>query len=153
MLEQGIKKAERSGLDESRLEWVEGSAEELPFEENSFDSYTIAFGIRNVTNRDAALTEAFRVLKPGGRFLCLEFSKLVVPGLQHLYDEYSFRVIPELGRFVAGDSDSYKYLIESIRMFPDQEKFSKMIRDAGFSMVSYENLTAGVTAIHSGIKL
>lgn len=152
MLDQGLQKAVNYGLDTSRLEWVEGSAENLPFEESSFDSYTIAFGIRNVTNRDAALSEAFRVLKPGGRFLCLEFSKLVVPGLQQIYDEYSFRVIPEIGRIVAGDADSYKYLVESIRMFPDQDKFCEMIREAGFSMVTYENLTAGVTAIHSGVK-
>jgi ubiquinone/menaquinone biosynthesis methyltransferase len=105
-----------------------------------------------VTNRDIALAEAHRVLKPGGRFLCLEFSKVIVPGLQQIYDEYSFRVIPEIGRVVAGDADSYKYLVESIRMFPDQETFAKMIRDAGFAMVTYENLTAGVTAIHSGVK-
>lgn len=152
MLDQGFQKAKNLSLDKSRLEWVEGSAENLPFEENSFDSYTIAFGIRNVTNRDAALSEAFRVLKPGGRFMCLEFSKVIVPGLQHLYDEYSFRIIPEIGRLVAGDAASYKYLVESIRMFPDQETFSTMIKKAGFSMVTYENLTAGVTAIHSGVK-
>lgn len=138
--------------DSKRLEWIQGSAEELPFEDNTFDSYTIAFGIRNVTNRDIALAQAYRVLKPGGRFLCLEFSKVVVPGLQQLYDEYSFRVIPEIGRVVAGDADSYKYLVESIRMFPDQETFAKMIQDAGFAMVTHENLTAGVTAIHSGVK-
>mmetsp|Transcript_13286 Transcript_13286/g.26482 ORF Transcript_13286/g.26482 Transcript_13286/m.26482 type:complete len:303 (-) Transcript_13286:2988-3896(-) len=153
MLEEGKKKtAGMRGLDASRLSWVEGSAEELPFEDNTFDSYTIAFGIRNVTNRDVALAEAYRVLKPGGRFLCLEFSKVVVPGLRQIYDEYSFRVIPEIGRIVAGDADSYKYLVESIRMFPDQEAFAEMTRDAGFCHVDYENLTAGVTAIHSGLK-
>lgn len=152
MLNQGLKKAKKLGLDLDRLKWVEGSAENLPFEDNSFDSYTIAFGIRNVTNRDAALSEAFRILKPGGRFLCLEFSKVVIPGLRHIYDEYSFRIIPEIGRLVAGDADSYKYLVESIRMFPDQARFSEMISNAGFSMVTHENLSAGVTAVHSAVK-
>jgi ubiquinone/menaquinone biosynthesis methyltransferase len=151
MLEQGKKKAEVSGLDLDRLEWVEGSAEELPFEDDTFDSYTIAFGIRNVTNRQAALSEAFRVLKPGGRFLCLEFSKVTVPGLQQLYDEYSFRIIPEVGKLVAGDAASYRYLVESIRMFPNQEDFKRMIEEAGFQTVTYENLTAGVVAVHSGL--
>lgn len=134
------------------MEWVEGNAEHLPFPDNTFDSYTIAFGIRNVTDKDAALRDAFRVLKPGGRFLCLEFSKVVVPGLQQLYDLYSFAVIPELGRIVANDRESYSYLVESIRMFPDQESFAKMIRQAGFQGVSYENFTGGIVAIHSGLK-
>jgi len=132
---------------------VEGSAEALPFENNYFDSYTIAFGIRNITDRNAALQEAYRVLRPGGRFLCLEFSKLTAPLLQQIYDEYSFRVIPEIGKIVAGDFDSYKYLVESIRMFPDQQEFASMIEDAGFRGVKYDNLTGGVVAIHSGIKI
>ncbi len=132
---------------------MEGSAEALPFENNSFDSYTIAFGIRNVTDRNAALHEAYRVLRPGGRFLCLEFSKLTAPLIQQIYDEYSFRVIPEIGRVVAGDFDSYKYLVESIRMFPDQEEFARMIEDAGFLAVKYDNLTGGVVAMHSGVKI
>lgn len=152
MLEEGKKKAKNAAnLDLRRLKWVEGSAEELPFDDNTFDSYTIAFGIRNVTNRQAALMEAHRVLKPGGRFLCLEFSKVTIPGLQQIYDEYSFRVIPEVGRLVAGDADSYRYLVESIRMFPGQEEFKEMIEAAQFQSVTYENLTAGVVAIHSGI--
>ena len=153
MLEEGKKKAQNApDLDLDRLTFVEGSAEDLPFEDDAFDSYTIAFGIRNVTNRQAALAEAYRVLKPGGRFMCLEFSKVTVPGLQQVYDEYSFRVIPEVGKLVAGDADSYRYLVESIRMFPDQETFKTMIEDAQFQMVRYENLTAGVVAVHSGIK-
>jgi len=153
MLEEGKKKAQNApDLDLDRLTFVEGSAEELPFEDDAFDSYTIAFGIRNVTNRQEALAEAYRVLKPGGRFMCLEFSKVTVPGLQQVYDEYSFRVIPEVGKLVAGDADSYRYLVESIRMFPDQETFKTMIEDAQFQMVRYENLSAGVVAVHSGIK-
>jgi 2-methoxy-6-polyprenyl-1,4-benzoquinol methylase len=153
MLEEGRRKAASQGVDtRGSIQWVEGNAECLPFENNEFDSYTIAFGIRNVTNRAAALREAWRILRPGGRFLCLEFSKVVVPGLQELYDLYSFNVIPEIGRVVAGDAESYRYLVESIRMFPGQEEFAQMIRDAGFTTVSYENLTAGVVAIHSGLK-
>ena len=152
MLEEGKKKAKKAkDLGAHRLAWVEGSAEELPFDDNAFDSYTIAFGIRNVTNRPAALAEAYRVLRPGGRFLCLEFSKVTVPGLQQIYDEYSFRVIPEVGKLVAGDAESYRYLVESIRMFPGQEEFKEMIEEARFQAVGYENLTAGVVAIHSGI--
>jgi 2-methoxy-6-polyprenyl-1,4-benzoquinol methylase len=151
MLEEGKKKAANSRLDLKRLEWVEGSAEKLPFDDDTFDSYTIAFGIRNVTDRKAALSEAYRVLKPGGRFLCLEFSKVTVPGLQQLYDEYSFRIIPEVGKLVAGDAESYRYLVESIRMFPSQEEFKELIENAQFQMVDYENLTAGVVAVHSGI--
>mmetsp|Transcript_14908 Transcript_14908/g.42454 ORF Transcript_14908/g.42454 Transcript_14908/m.42454 type:complete len:327 (+) Transcript_14908:30-1010(+) len=152
MLEEGKKKANKAtDLATHRLSWVEGSAEELPFDDNTFDSYTIAFGIRNVTNRSTALAEAYRVLRPGGRFLCLEFSKVTVPGLQQIYDEYSFRVIPEVGKLVAGDAESYRYLVESIRMFPGQEEFKEMIEAAQFQSVGYENLTAGVVAIHSGI--
>lgn len=134
------------------MEWILGNAEDLPFQDSSFDSYTIAFGIRNVTDRLAALKEAHRVLRPGGRFFCLEFSKVVVPGLRDAYDLYSFHVIPEIGKLVAGDFDSYKYLVESIRMFPGQEEFAGMVTEAGFVNVSYENLTAGVVAIHSGVK-
>lgn len=152
MLKEGEKKAAARGIDLASIQWVEGNAEELPFDDNTFDSYTIAFGIRNVTDRQTALCEARRVLRPGGRFLCLEFSKVVVPGLQQLYDMYSFNVIPEIGRVVAGDAESYRYLVESIRMFPSQEEFAEMIRTAGFSAVQFENLTAGVVALHSGVK-
>ncbi|KAL4444647.1 hypothetical protein ABPG77_002464 [Micractinium sp. CCAP 211/92] len=153
MLAEGRKKAEGRGVGPESMQWVEGNAEALPFRSGSFDSYTIAFGIRNVTDRAAALREAHRVLRPGGRFLCLEFSKVVVPGMQQLYDLYSFNVIPQIGRVVANDAGSYQYLVESIRMFPDQESWSRIIEDAGFRGVDYENLTFGVVAIHSGFKL
>lgn len=153
MLEEGRKKAEGRGIGPESMQWVEGNAEALPFDSGVFDSYTVAFGIRNVTDRAAALREAHRVLRPGGRFLCLEFSKVVVPGMQQLYDLYSFNVIPQIGRVVANDAASYQYLVESIRMFPDQETWAGMIEDAGFRGVDYENLTLGVVAIHSGFKL
>ncbi|PRW45608.1 2-methoxy-6-polyprenyl-1,4-benzoquinol mitochondrial [Chlorella sorokiniana] len=153
MLAEGRKKAEGRGIGPEGMQWVEGNAEALPFESGVFDSYTVAFGIRNVTDRAAALREAHRVLRPGGRFLCLEFSKVVVPGMQQLYDLYSFNVIPQIGRVVANDAASYQYLVESIRMFPDQETWAGMIEAAGFRGVDYESLTFGVVAIHSGFKL
>ena len=126
---------------------------DLPFPDSSFDRYTISFGIRNVTRIPDALREAFRVLKPGGRLMVLEFSQLPVPLMQKAYDRYSFNVIPTMGRVVTGDRDSYQYLVESIRKFPDQETFAQMIRDAGFELVKYRNLTMGVAALHSGWKL
>jgi ubiquinone/menaquinone biosynthesis methyltransferase len=132
------------------IEWVCGNAESLPFPDQSFDYYTIAFGIRNVTHIDKALAEAYRVLKPGGKFVCLEFSKVTNPVLAKVYDLYSFKIIPHLGKLLANDSASYQYLVESIRQFPPQEKFAEMIRKAGFSQVQYENLTGGIVAIHSG---
>uniref|UniRef100_A0A8D2B1I6 2-methoxy-6-polyprenyl-1,4-benzoquinol methylase, mitochondrial n=1 Tax=Sciurus vulgaris TaxID=55149 RepID=A0A8D2B1I6_SCIVU len=135
------------------LAWVLGDAEELPFDDDKFDVYTIAFGIRNVTHIDRALQEAHRVLKPGGRFLCLEFSQVNNPLISRLYDLYSFQVIPVLGEVVAGDWKSYQYLVESIRKFPSQEAFKEMIEDAGFQKVTYESLTSGIVAIHSGFKL
>uniref|UniRef100_A0A8D1EWV3 2-methoxy-6-polyprenyl-1,4-benzoquinol methylase, mitochondrial n=2 Tax=Sus scrofa TaxID=9823 RepID=A0A8D1EWV3_PIG len=135
------------------LDWVLGDAEELPFDDDKFDVYTIAFGIRNVTHIDRALQEAHRVLKPGGRFLCLEFSQVNNPLVSRLYDVYSFQVIPVLGEVIAGDWKSYQYLVESIRQFPSQEEFKEMIEDAGFQKVTYENLTSGIVAIHSGFKL
>ncbi|KXZ41514.1 hypothetical protein GPECTOR_421g282 [Gonium pectorale] len=155
MLRVGQQKAAAASdlAGDSGLSFVEGNAESLPFEDASFDSYTIAFGIRNVTDRPAALREALRVLKPGGRFMCMEFSTVTQPGLRELYDAYSFAVIPRIGGLVAGDAGSYQYLVESIRQFPDQETFARMIEDAGFRAVTYENLTAGVVAIHSGFKL
>ncbi len=136
-----------------RLAFVQGNAEGLPFPEKSFDAYTIAFGIRNVTHIEAALSEAFRVLKRGGRLLCLEFSAVQTPMLDTLYDAYSFRVIPKLGGWVAGDEDAYRYLVESIRKFPDQERFAAMVRAAGFERVQYRNLTGGIAALHSGWRI
>ncbi len=121
--------------------------------DNSIDIYTIAYGIRNVTNIDRALKEAFRVLKKGGRFNCLEFSKVQIPVIDKIYDFYSFYLIPEIGRVIAGDKDSYEYLVESIRKFPDQEQFKEMIEKAGFDCVYYKNLSGGMCAIHSGTKL
>lgn len=135
------------------LHWVLGDAEDLPLPDSSVDAYTIAFGIRNVTHIDRALREAHRVLVPGGRFLCLEFSHVTNPLLRNIYDVYSMQLIPVIGEVVARDMASYQYLVESIRRFPTQEQFAAMIRDAGFQMVTYEDLTFGVAAIHSGFKL
>lgn len=152
MLVEGRKRAEAGRLAE-RLDWVVGDAMALPFEANTFDVYTISFGIRNVTRIPDALDEAFRVLKPGGRLMVLEFSQLPNPALQWAYDRYSFNVIPLMGQIVANDRDSYQYLVESIRKFPDQETFAGMIRQAGFSQVRFRNLTMGVAALHSGWKI
>lgn len=152
MLIEGRKRAEAENLSD-RLDWVVGDAMALPFADSTFDVYTISFGIRNVTRIPDALSEAFRVLKPGGRIMVLEFSQLPNPGLQWAYDKYSFNVIPALGQIVAGDRDSYQYLVELIRKFPDQESFAAMIRRAGFDQVKYRNLTMGVAALHSGWKI
>jgi demethylmenaquinone methyltransferase/2-methoxy-6-polyprenyl-1,4-benzoquinol methylase len=152
MLEEGRAKVTSKGLAE-RITLTQGNAEALPFPDGTFDAYTIAFGIRNVTHIDVALREAHRVLKIGGRFLCLEFSECQVPLLDRLYDFHSFEVIPRLGKITAGDAESYRYLVESIRRFPNQEAFAGMIRDAGFDRVTVRNLTGGIAAIHSGWKL
>lgn len=154
MLDVGKKRAAERGYSEEHcLSWVEGDAEALSFEDGSMDGYTIAFGIRNVTHIEKALSEAYRVLKKGGRFLCLELSHVDVPIFKDIYDIYSFSVIPAVGELVAGDRKSYQYLVESIRRFPNQEKFAQMIQEAGFERVEYENLVGGVVAIHSGVKL
>jgi len=152
MLAVGARKVKEAGLA-GRIDTIEGNAETLPFADRSFDSYTIAFGIRNVTHIDQALSEAFRVLKIGGRFLCLEFSECQVPLMDRIYDFHSFEVIPRLGKLTAGAAEPYQYLVESIRKFPKQEAFAQMIRDAGFERVSYRNLTGGIAAIHSGWKV
>lgn len=153
MLDVGKQRAEALGLSGPQIEWLQADAENLPIESNTFTAYTVAFGVRNMTRVDKVLDEAYRVLKPGGRFLCLEFSQVSNEGIKWLYDQYSFQMIPVLGQVVAGDWKSYQYLIESIRKFPNQEDFKNMIQSAGFSCVSYENLTFGIVAIHSGFKL
>ncbi|MCL2713087.1 MAG: bifunctional demethylmenaquinone methyltransferase/2-methoxy-6-polyprenyl-1,4-benzoquinol methylase UbiE [Alphaproteobacteria bacterium] len=152
MLEVGRARAAKRGV-EGQLTFVEGNAEALAFADRSFDAYTIAFGIRNVPRIDCALKEAYRVLKPGSRFLCLEFSTVDVPGLEQLYDLFSFRVIPPLGRMVTGDGDSYRYLVESIRKFPRPAVFADMIAEAGFARASYQKLSGGIVALHSGWRL
>jgi demethylmenaquinone methyltransferase / 2-methoxy-6-polyprenyl-1,4-benzoquinol methylase len=152
MLVAGRQRAEAGNMAD-RLDWVVGDAMALPFAANTFDVYTISFGIRNVTRVQDALAEAFRVLKPGGRIMVLEFSQIPNAMLQKAYDLYSFNVIPRMGQVIAGDRDSYQYLVESIRKFPDQENFAGMIRQAGFGQVKYRNLTMGVAALHSGWKL
>lgn len=152
MLIEGRKRAEAERLAD-RLDWVVGDAMALPFEDNSFDVYTISFGIRNVTRIGDALSEAFRILRPGGRLMVLEFSQLPNAAMQKAYDLYSFNVIPRMGQLIAGDRDSYQYLVESIRKFPDQDTFADMIREAGFEQVKYRNLSMGIAALHSGWKL
>lgn len=152
MLVEGRKRAEAASMSES-LDWVVGDAMALPFEDNTFDVYTISFGIRNVTRPQEALNEAYRVLKPGGRLMVLEFSQLPNAALQKAYDLYSFNVIPRMGQLIANDSASYQYLVDSIRNFPDQDTFLAMIRDAGFGNAKYRNLTMGIAALHSGWKL
>ncbi|MEL6313504.1 MAG: bifunctional demethylmenaquinone methyltransferase/2-methoxy-6-polyprenyl-1,4-benzoquinol methylase UbiE [Pseudomonadota bacterium] len=152
MLIEGRQRAEAEDMGES-LSWLVGDAMALPFENNTFDVYTISFGIRNVTRPQDALHEAFRVLKPGGRLMVLEFSQIPNDMLQKAYDLYSFNIIPRMGQAIAGDRESYQYLVESIRKFPDQETFLGMVRDAGFDNAKYRNLSLGIACLHSGWKL
>lgn len=153
MLSVGRSRAPfKLGKKEKLVGFVEGNAEDLPFPDNSFDIYTIAFGLRNVTNKQAALQEAYRVLKPGGRMSILEFSTITNPIMSQVYDKYSFNVIPVIGKVVANDEDSYRYLVESIRRFPTQEELLNMIHQAGFVHCSYQNFTFGVVAVHTGFK-
>jgi demethylmenaquinone methyltransferase/2-methoxy-6-polyprenyl-1,4-benzoquinol methylase len=152
MLSVGRERAGKRHLDD-RVCFVEGNAEKLAFPDRAFDAYTIAFGIRNVPQIDLALSEAYRVLKPGSRFLCLEFSAVDVPGLDRIYDLFSFKVIPPLGKAVTGDAESYQYLVESIRKFPKPPVFAEMIRAAGFSRVNWQSLSGGIVALHSGWRL
>jgi demethylmenaquinone methyltransferase/2-methoxy-6-polyprenyl-1,4-benzoquinol methylase len=152
MLAVGRERAAARGLD-AAVAFTEANAEALPFADRSFDAATIAFGIRNVPRIERALAEAFRVLKTGGHFLCLEFSAVDVPGLAGLYDFYSFNVIPALGRAVVGDADAYRYLVESIRRFPNPRAFAALLREAGFARVSHQVMTGGIVALHSGWRL
>ncbi len=152
MLIAGRQRADADSMAD-RLNWVVGDAMALPFATNTFDVYTISFGIRNVTRIEDSLAEAYRVLRPGGRLMVLEFSQIPNAGLQWAYDRYSFNVIPVMGQIVAGDRDSYQYLVESIRKFPTQDRFADMIRKAGFGQVKYRNLTMGIAALHSGWKI
>jgi len=152
MLAVGRTRAQESGYDDV-VTFVEGNAEALPFPDRSFDAVAIAFGIRNVPRIDAALKEALRVCRIGGRFLCLEFSRVDVPGFDALYDLYSFNVIPALGRVVAGDAEAYRYLVESIRRFPHPQAFAEMMRNAGFGRVRFERMAGGIVALHSGWRL
>lgn len=151
MLDVGKSRAMDRGFH-GVINWVEGNAEELPFPDASFDKVTIAFGLRNVTHISKALRDIRRVLKPGGRFYCLEFSQMAVPTLQKMYDVYSFTVLPWLGKKIAGDGHSYQYLAESIRAFPDQEALLALMNEAGFSATRFRNLSFGIAAIHHGIK-
>ncbi len=152
MLVEGRKRAEAEQMASS-LDWVVGDAMALPFEDNTFDVYTISFGIRNVTRPQEALNEAYRVLRPGGRLMVLEFSQIPNDMMQKAYDLYSFNIIPRMGQAIAGDRDSYQYLVESIRKFPDQETFLDMVKTAGFENAKYRNLSMGIAALHSGWKI
>ena len=152
MLRVGAER-EKNWRFAGRAEFVEANAEELPFEDASYDAYTIAFGIRNVPRIDKALAEAYRVLAPGGRFMCLEFSEIAMPFLDKIYERWSFDAIPRIGQAVTGDAEPYRYLVESIRMFPNQRDFASMIGRAGFERVTWRDYTAGVAAAHSGWKI
>ncbi len=152
MLEEGRARLIDKGIA-GNIQFVEANAEELPFDDNSFHCVTMAFGLRNVTDQNKALASIYRVLKPGGRLLVLEFSKPVAPGLNKLYDFYSFNILPKMGKLIANDEDSYRYLAESIRMHPDQETLKAMMQQAGFERCTYHNMTGGIVALHKGFKL
>lgn len=152
MLENGRERLINMGIA-GNVEYVQANAECLPFKDNAYNIITIAFGLRNVTDKDKALRSMYRVLKPGGKLMVLEFSKPVVPGLKPIYDQYSFKLLPLIGKLVANDEDSYRYLAESIRMHPDQETLKGMMEDAGFEKCTYHNMTGGVVALHTGYKL
>jgi demethylmenaquinone methyltransferase/2-methoxy-6-polyprenyl-1,4-benzoquinol methylase len=152
MLTEGQNRAEAEQMV-NQIDWVVGDAMHLPFEDNVFDVYTISFGIRNVTRPQEALEEAYRVLKPGGRIMVLEFSQIPVPLGQWFYDRYSFNFIPKMGEIITNDRHSYQYLVESIRKFPDQETFLGMIKSAGFENAKYRNLSLGIACLHSGWKI
>ena len=151
MLDVGIERAIERGID--TLVWSRQNAEELTFPSRVFDAYTIAFGIRNVTHVDRALAEAYRVLKHGGRFFCLEFSTMTWPGMKQAYDLYSHKLVPQIGKAIAQDEESYRYLVESIRRFPPMPEFKRMIRNAGFVRTKVEPIMGGLVAIHSGWKI
>ena len=151
MLENGRDRLTNMGIA-GNIEYVQANAEALPFDDNKYDIVTMAFGLRNVTDKDAALRSIYRVLKPGGKLMVLEFSKPVIPGLGTIYDQYSFKLLPLIGKVVANDEDSYRYLAESIRMHPDQETLKGMFDAAGFERTSYHNMTGGVVALHIGYK-
>jgi demethylmenaquinone methyltransferase/2-methoxy-6-polyprenyl-1,4-benzoquinol methylase len=151
MLENGRIRLTDMGIG-GNVRYVQANAECLPFADNHFDIITMAFGLRNVTDKDAALRSMYRVLKPGGRLLVLEFSKPAVPGLAPIYDQYSFKLLPMMGKLIANDAESYRYLAESIRMHPDQETLKGMMETAGFERVTYTNMTGGIVALHKGFK-
>ncbi len=153
MLREGARRMLDAGYLPGRADCIQADGSQLPFADHSFDCVSIAFGIRNFVDIDRGLREFFRVLKPGGQFICLEFSRPILPLLDVIYDTYSFHVIPRMGKWVTGDRDSYQYLVESIRRFPHQQRFSHMIRQAGFDMVRHENMTGGIVALHRGYKL
>jgi len=152
MLEQGRQRLLDRGVA-GNVEFVEANAEDLPFDDNQFHCITIAFGLRNVTSQSKALASMYRVLKPGGRLLVLEFSKPVIPGLNTAYDFYSFNVLPKMGKLIANDSESYQYLAESIRMHPDQQTLKGMMQEAGFERCTFHNMSGGIVALHKGFKL
>ncbi|KAH9400489.1 Coq5p [Tyrophagus putrescentiae] len=152
MMKVGQQRAAKQKMDPNRLDWVHGDGLNLPFEENTFDAYSVVFGIRNMVNLPKAIDEAYRVLKPGGIFMCMEFSQVNNVFLKSFYDWYSYQMIPVIGEVVSNDFKSYQYLVESIRKFPDQETFKAMIEEGGFKLVDYDNLSCGIAAIHSGYK-